>query len=130
MENSKQITILILLGIFHLIVSMIFSKIVFEREPSIKKRVLLIGLLWLVPVLGVLSVYKILDLGWFKNPDGSKGSGAVSIGLLEMDSVFNPGARHLIEAKQKERVEVQKEGEMVNKPDFPIDSLNPNSDKK
>jgi hypothetical protein len=117
MQSTKLITFLILIGIFNLLINVGFSKTLLEREPSLKKRAFLLAVLWLIPIVGVITVYKILDLGWFKNTEESADAGAVSAGLMEMDAIFNPGARHLIETKQEERVEVQKEGELYKGPD-------------
>lgn len=46
-----------------------------------------------------------------------------SSGFLEMDAVFNPGARYFIESKQKERVQVRREEEMFEGPDSIADSV-------
>lgn len=52
MENSEDITIAILILVFHLIANGFFSKIVLGKEPSTAKRMALLSLLWLMPVIG------------------------------------------------------------------------------
>jgi hypothetical protein len=74
----------------------------------------LILLLWLLPFIGIIVVYKILDLGWFRKEYGDTSSSTISSGFLEMDAIFNPGSRHRIENRQEQKMEVRKEGELFN----------------
>jgi len=36
--------------------------------------------------------------------------------FLEIDAMFNPGARYIIEARQKEHVELSEDGQLHNNP--------------
>lgn len=121
MDNAKLATYLFLIFVLCLGVNLVFTKVVFDWEPTVGRRFFLLCLIWFLPVLGVAIVYKILDLGWFKRDAGYKSSGAVSAGLLEIDAIFNPGSKHQIEATEKTKLEVRKEGELYSGPDHFID---------
>ena len=92
---------------FHVVTSLILSRVIFEWEPGAGRRIILLTILWLVPIIGFLYVYSQFDLEWFGRPDRSKRSNSVSTGLLEMDAVFNPGSRHQIESRQQQATEVR-----------------------
>lgn len=112
MDNPTFITIAVLLVIFHIIVNAVFSKLIFEREPGLRARVGKLALLWFIPIIGVVIVYRVLNLGWFAKEPGYRNSSSVAMGLVEMDAIFNPGSRHVAEVKQEIKKQVQKSGEM------------------
>ena len=62
---------------------------------------------WLIPFLGAIIAYKSLNLDWFKRrkKNATNEQSNMSGALLEIDSIFNPGQRHVIEQKQKEHME-------------------------
>ena len=46
---------------------------------------------------------------------------AQAYGFLEIDAIFNPGSKHVVEEKQREKMEVRKEGELYDPPEYDID---------
>lgn len=110
MNNYNLITIFLSLLLIHVIASSVFSKTVLELEPQAGRRIRLLGLLWLLPVFGALLVYKLLELQWFSNEDDSNRTGGISFSFLELDSVFNPGSKHVLEEQQREKMEIKKQG--------------------
>ena len=71
----------------------------------------LLALLWLVPLLGTVVIYRRLGLKWFKAKPGQGTGDVIGGGLVELDMMFNPGAKHLLDAKQPQQVEMQQDGE-------------------
>ena len=101
-----------------LLIAWLAMNIILSREVanwiplSVPKRILLIAFIWLVPVVGFLVAYKVVGLHRSRKSSGEGGGGSVGGGaLLGIDAIFNPGARHVIEAREEVRVEVQKDGE-------------------
>jgi len=92
----------------HFLVNAILTREVILWVPSLGKRSMLLVLVWCVPVVGAIIAYRSTACGWFRSrrdPSGQGGSGAGGV-LLEMDAVFNPGKRHVIEARQEQKVEI------------------------
>ena len=110
MITTSLITILLSLLLIHVIASSLFSKTVLEMEPQSGRRFQLLALLWLAPIIGAAIVYKILKLHWFSNEDGSRRTGGVSFNFLEIDAIFNPGSKHVLEEKQRVKTEAKKAG--------------------
>ena len=100
----------------HIFINSLLSKELYLWEPSLRKRILLILVVWLFPVLGAIIAYKSLDLDWFSSTkkSSSNAQSNLSGGLLELDAIFNPGARHVIEQKQKEHMEQTEDVEEGN----------------
>ena len=121
MDSTKLITFAILFALLYIVINAVLTKIILDLNLGFSKRTWLLALLWLVPFLGAGIVYKILDLGWFKKEPGHKGSDSISTGFLEMDAVFNPSSRYIVEARQEEKLLVQKEGEMYDNSDQKIE---------
>ena len=70
-------------------------------------------ILWLVPFLGAVIVNKHLGLDWFKKKNKkSDGEQGIATGLLEFDTIFNPGKKHVIEERQKEHIELKEDGQL------------------
>lgn len=110
MNDTSFIAIVIML---HFIINLVLSKEIIDWVPSLNKKLLLAGLLWCIPFAGAIFVYTRLGLRWFRpSKKSSAGGSSVSTGLLEIDAIFNPGTKYVIEARQKERTERKKEGEM------------------
>ena len=98
----------------YLFLNIKLSKEIWNWEPSAIKRVLWVLFVWFMPFIGAFVVYKTLDLDWFmqRSKQSKDTTNVVSGALLEMDTIFNPGQKHVIEAKQKEHVEVTESGQL------------------
>lgn len=113
MHNTNILTSLALAAFLHLMTTALFSKFILVSEPSFLKRIVCFSLLLLIPFIGAVINYKILKLNWFRNEDGSKRSGSASIDFLELDAIFNPGSKPVLEERQREKMEAKKEGEKL-----------------
>ncbi|HOY23730.1 MAG TPA: hypothetical protein PK002_11280 [Cellvibrio sp.] len=89
--------------------ALLTKEVLFWPRLSTIKRSFLLFSIWFIPVLGAVISYKAVKLDWFRK--GSSRSSASGSALLDFDSVFNPGARHVIEARQEVRIEQRKSGE-------------------
>jgi len=112
-----DIQIILLIGIFtilpYLYINVYISEEVLLWEPSLGKRVLLMLILWFIPFLGAVIVNKHLGLDWFKKKNKkSDGEQGIATGLLEFDTIFNPGKKHVIEERQKEHIELKEDGQL------------------
>lgn len=112
MDNTKLITILVSASIILVMLNLIFSKVIFDWELGTGRRIRLLALLWLLPVVGIVLISRMLKLGWFREAENSGAANGASFGLLELDSVFNPGARHVLEEKQREQTEQHRDGKL------------------
>ena len=84
-------------------------EILFWTHFSSPYKIFLTLLVWFIPGIGVITVYRLLRLSWFKK---STGENSVTGGVfLEMDSFVNSGAKHLIEMREKEVAEHVEDGE-------------------
>ncbi len=110
MFSDSQLTILLSLLFIHSISSAVFSNAVLEVEPKARRRVVLLMLLWSLPVVGAALVYRLLDLHWFSSEEGSSRTGGVTFNFLEIDAIFNPGSKHVLEEQQREKMEIRKQG--------------------
>ena len=110
--------------LLHIFINAHISKEIHHWVPSIQKRLFLFLCVWFIPFVGIAITYKTLDLDWFKQKSKNSSSGQSSIGgaFLEVDAIFNPGQKHVIEAQQKEVIEKREDGDMYNKdkPDLNI----------
>jgi len=113
-DSTKFITFFIVVIFIHVMVNVVFSKLILDWEPTSAKRIYMLATVWLIPVFGVFIIYKMLNLNWFRNEDGSKRTAGVAISFLEMDAIFNPGSKHVVEEQQREKMEVRKEGELTD----------------
>tara|TARA_B100000315_G_C14368702_1_gene491923 strand:+ start:434 stop:817 length:384 start_codon:yes stop_codon:yes gene_type:complete len=113
-DSTKYITFFIVVIFIHVVVNVVFSKLILDWKPTGMKRIYMLATVWLIPVLGIFIIYKRLNLNWFSSEDGSKRTAGVSISFLEMDAIFNPGSKHVVEEQQREKTEVRKEGELVD----------------
>jgi len=116
MEDIKLLTVGAIAILLHLIVNVHLSKDILLWVPSLRKRILLLAIVWFIPVVGATVAYRSLNLSWFKKTSKKSGceQSMTSGAFLEVDAIFNPGQRHVIEAKQKEHVELKEEGDMYN----------------
>jgi len=121
MDNTRYLTIGVPFLCVLVLINAVFTKIIFSWEPAPGKRFLLLLVLWLIPFLGALMVYRNFDLAWFTKEDDAGGSNAASTGFLEMDAIFNPGSKHVVEEIQRVKTEVRKEGEMFDDHSSAID---------
>lgn len=115
-DNANSLTFVALALFIHLVIILVFIKFVIGREPSNQKRAAYVFLLAIVPFLGALLVYKFLNLNWFRNEDGSKRAGAISIDFLELDAIFNPGSKHVLEERQRGKKKQNQNGKKFGKP--------------
>jgi hypothetical protein len=78
---------------------------------GIAKKSGMLLFLWLVPIVGFAVLYRIFDLHWFRSDSNHSAGGGIGEGLVELDMMFNPGAQHLMNAKQAQQTEMQQDGE-------------------
>ena len=97
-----------LLLAYHVISSLFMSREIMVWVPSKKKKIKLLLLVWLVPVFGLSMANKKGQLGLYEETNQTGSSESVGMGLLEIEAVFNPGAKHRIEAVQEHKVQVTK----------------------
>lgn len=109
MESPIYYVFLSLITLFLVFFNGLLSKDIYEWTPSISKQVGLYLLVWFLPVIGFYLANKFGKLGWFTNRKTEIGGSIISGGLLEMDSVFNPGAKHTIEIFEKQKYEMHQE---------------------
>jgi len=86
-------------------------------EPSLTKKASLILLVLLIPFAGAIYSYKYLHLAWFDKPSGESSGGfqnVVSGAMLEINAVFNPEHKHVIEVRQKESIELSENGQLYD----------------
>ena len=117
MKIANLATIAAFLLFIHVVIAVMFSKIILDEELLLARRFKLFALTWIIPIVGVVVVYKALELNWFRNEDGSKGGTMTSTSFLEIDAIFYPGSRHVLEEKQREKIETRKEGEDYEEPE-------------
>lgn len=117
MDVTKLLPVIAAVVLLHILVNALLSKEILQWVPSIQKRIILFICVWFIPFIGIIIAYKALDLDWFrkKNKQSASGQGAIGGALLEVDAIFNPGQKHVVEAKQKEVIEKTEEGEMYKK---------------
>ena len=97
MDLPQYYFVLLALSIVLLIFNSLLSREIYYWIPSKKKQLMLLVLVWCVPVIGFLLANKIGNLEWFTKKKSQGGSAAISGGLLQADSVFNPAAKNTIE---------------------------------
>ena len=105
------------IALLHILINAHISKEIHQWVPSLRKRMILFICVWFIPFVGVTIAYKALDLDWLKKKSTKSISGQSAIGgaFLEVDSIFNPGQKHVIEAKQKEFIEKKKMVKCIKK---------------
>lgn len=121
MVNRLTVSFLVLLFLVHLYVNIRLSADIVGWVPDARKRNALLALVWLLPLVGALYVYRRLALSWFTpESGGSDSQSVVGAGLLGLDAIFNPGARHIAEAHKKGEITIKAEGEMYDRelPEF------------
>jgi len=116
MDYASLVTLAALGLFFHIMIFLLFSKFILSQEPSTGRQLLCFCLLATLPLLGAVLVYRMLNLNWFRNEDGSKRSGAISIDFLELDAIFNPGSKQIIEERQREKMAIRQDGEKLDPP--------------
>ena len=116
MDIQVKLIVIAIIVLCYLFLNAILSKEIMMWEPSIFKRFSLLLVVWLIPFIGAVAAYRHLDLSWFKKANKTSNSAQNVIGgaLLEVDTIFNPGQRHVIEAKMKEHVELSEDGQLYN----------------
>lgn len=121
MSGHLMVSLFLLLLVVHLYVNIRLSSDIVGWVLEPRKRKVFLGLVWLLPVLGALYVYRRVAPEWF-TPDADSGDGqsAVSSGLLGLETIFNPGARNIAEAQKKGEITIKAEGEMYDRdlPEF------------
>src|SRR5687767_2193448 len=118
MDTSNSWMIFATIGFFHVLANLLLMKDVFEYFPFSRERLFLNIVLWGIPFAGAFYVFRKIGLEHYKTGDSS--TTAVSVGLLGMDEIFNPGAKqkYSIEKVVEDRTGTE-EGRIVadTKPD-------------
>lgn len=121
MVKSLLIVLLIWFFLVQLYVNVRLTRDIFGWVPNAAKRKTFLCLVWLLPVVGALYVYRQLAPEWFTpDKDDDENQSAVSAGLLGLDAIFNPSSRNIIDALKKGEITIKAEGEMYDRklPDF------------
>jgi len=121
MDNTKLLTIGTLIIVLHILVNAHISKEIHQWVPSLQKRLVLFLCVWFIPFIGIAVAYKTLGLKWFKkkNKITVSSQSSMSGAFLEVDAIFNPGKKYVVEAQKKEVIEKKEDGDMFNnKPDI------------
>ena len=120
-NSQRMIAFLGMLGLLHLYVNIRLTVDVIGWVPDIPKRNAYVVLVWLLPLVGALYVYRQVAPDWFtpETPSDDAPS-AVSSGLMGLDAIFNPGSRHVAEAQKKGEITIKAEGELYERklPEF------------
>lgn len=125
MDDFTLLPVGAVIVLLHILINAHLSKEIYQWEPSLPKRVTLLICVWFLPIIGVAIAYKSLDLSWFKHKNKNAASGQSTMGgaFLEVDAIFNPGQKHVMEAKQKETIEKKENGEMYKKGEQDLNTL-------
>lgn len=116
MDNAKLLPFIAAIALLHILLNSLLSKEIHQWEPSLHTRIILFICVWFIPFIGIIIAYKTLNLDWFKkNKNSASGQSSIGGALLEADAIFNPGQRHVMEAKQKEIIEKKEDGEIYKK---------------
>jgi hypothetical protein len=91
MDTSNSWMIFATIGFFPVLANLLLMKDVFEYFPFKRERLFLNILIWAIPFAGAFYVFRKIGLEHYKTGDSS--TSAVSVGLLGMDEIFNPGAK-------------------------------------
>lgn len=128
MDDVKLFSLGAAIALLHILINAHISKEIHQWVPSLRKRIILFICVWFIPFIGITLAYKALDLDWFKKKGTKSSSGQSAIGgaVLEVDSIFNPGQKHVIEEKQKEIIEKKEDGEMYEKGKQDLNELKSN----
>jgi len=111
MMEALQTLLLVSAGLlmaYHVISASFMSREIMVWVPSKKRKFKLMLLVWLVPVFGLRLANKKAQLGLFEETHQPASAESMGMGLLEIEAVFNPGAKHRIEAVQQHKVQVSK----------------------
>ena len=102
--------------LFLMVLNSLLSREVCHWIPQASEKVWLLLLIWLLPVIGILLVYRRVRPGWFGPEHQGDNSGSpVSSGLLALDAIFNPGSAHVLDARKRSEVTIRMEGEMYDR---------------
>ncbi len=112
-ELIKDYGFYVLLGLLliHILFASLLSREVLIWVPTWRRKIKLLLLIWLVPVKGLKWANQKAQLGWNEARRDAVGGSSVGMGLMEVDAVFNPGARNRIEAVQEHKVAVVKKND-------------------
>jgi len=109
----EYVVLALIIGI-HILFGALFTKeLIYWPKISLHNRIIFVALVWLIPFFGAFFAYRKVKLNWFSR-EAHKNS-SVGNGLLEMDSFFNPGARHSIDAKEEVKLEITQSVEDIEK---------------
>ncbi len=109
-EFLKDYGLYILGGLLllHTLFACLLSREVLIWVPDRKRKLKLLLLIWLIPVKGLKWANQKAQLGWNEERKETIGTSSVDMGLMLIDAIYNPGAKHRIEAIQVRRVKVAK----------------------
>ncbi len=112
-----EILAFLICTLFLVFFNVLLSKEIYYWVPSIKKKICLYLLVWLIPIVGIFLANKLGNLGLFRNRKSGGGTSAISGGFMQADSIFNPGRKHTIEIVEKQKSEVRREYKQADKED-------------
>ena len=109
LENS--FFIIGILTLIHILFCISYSKDIYYWVPALKNKILMLLALWLIPIIGVVFIYRHKKFSHMRSykEGNTENDNAISSGMLEIDSVFNPGARHFIEAIKEQKTTSQEQ---------------------
>lgn len=96
---------------YHVISNLFMSREILIWVPNKKRKIKLLLLVWLIPIFGLRLANKKTQLGLFEAKKQTGSGESMGMGLLELEAIFNPGAKHRIEAVQEHKVQVAKKSE-------------------
>ncbi|WP_448564502.1 hypothetical protein [Thalassotalea ganghwensis] len=127
--NEALLSVVAVIAVCHLLINAHLSKEIYHWVPLLKQRLTLLLCLWLIPLIGIVFVYKYLDLAWFKPKSVRSSSEQQNVGsaFLEVDAIFNPGQKHVLEAQQKEIIEEKEDGSVYDNNKQDLTKINTNN---
>ena len=109
MKPSGFYIVLTAFTVLLLFFNCLISRDINEWIPTLKERITLYLLVWLLPVAGFFLANKFGKLGWFSTVYYEREESSVTGGLLGLDEVFNPSTKHVIETIEEHKSEIRQE---------------------
>jgi hypothetical protein len=99
--------------LLHVVLNILLSVEIHNWIPATREKLVYYALLWLLPVVGIILVWRRVRPDWFRHEPGN--GKTLSSGLLAVDAIFNPGSAHVLEAQKRGEITIRMEGEMVDR---------------
>ncbi len=116
MDSSLIVTFVVLPLLAQLYVNIRLTHDISGWVPDARRRKAFFCLVWLLPVVGALYVYRRLAPQWFTRDSDSRDiQSTAAAGLMGLDSIFNPGARNIAEVQKRGEITIKAEGEMYDR---------------